>query len=76
MNFLTQPWVRSLNPGTETYPFESMRGMKMILAYKRDAMFLDPGILNQDNKLDGEGPYRLVPPQKNPGPPEIRPALL
>ena len=45
-------------------------GLKMILAYKRDGAYLDPGILNQDNKLDGEGPYRLVPPQRNPGPPD------
>ena len=45
-------------------------GLKMILAYKRDGVYLDPGILNEDNKLDGEGPYRLVPPQKNPGPPD------
>ncbi|MDY6988960.1 MAG: GEGP motif-containing diheme protein [Thermodesulfobacteriota bacterium] len=45
-------------------------GLKMILAYKRDGTYLDPGILNQDNKLDGEGPYRVVPPQKNPGPPD------
>jgi hypothetical protein len=45
-------------------------GFKMILAYKRDGQFMDPGILNQDNKLDGEGPYRVVPPQKNPSPPD------
>jgi len=45
-------------------------GLKMIVAYKRDGTYLDPGILNQDNKLDGEGPYRVVPPQKNPGPPD------
>jgi hypothetical protein len=45
-------------------------GLKMILAYKRDGAYLDPGILNEDNKLDGEGPFRLVPPQKNPGPPD------
>jgi hypothetical protein len=45
-------------------------GLKMILAYKRNGAYLDPGILNEDNKLDGEGPYRVVPPQKNPGPPD------
>jgi hypothetical protein len=45
-------------------------GLRMILAYKRDGAYLDPGILNEDNKLDGEGPFRLVPPQKNPGPPD------
>ena len=45
-------------------------GLKMILAYKRDGQFMDPGILNQDNKLDGEGPFRVVPPQKKPSPPD------
>jgi hypothetical protein len=51
-------------------PIAVAGGLKMILAYQRDGMSLDPGILNEDNKLDGEGPYRLVPPQKNPGPPD------
>jgi hypothetical protein len=45
-------------------------GLKMILAYRRDGIYLDSGILNQDNKLDGEGPFRVVPPQKNPSPPD------
>ena len=45
-------------------------GLKMILAFKRDGVYLDPGILNVDNKLDGEGPYRLLPPQKIVGPPD------
>lgn len=45
-------------------------GLKMILAYKREGQFMDPGILNQDNKLDGEGPFRVVPPQKTPSPPD------
>ena len=45
-------------------------GLKMILAYKREGAYMDPGILNQDNKLDGEGPFRVVPPQKNPNAPD------
>ena len=45
-------------------------GLKMILAYQRDGLYLDSGILNQDNKLDGEGPFRVVPPQKSPSPPD------
>ena len=45
-------------------------GLKMILAYKREGTYMDPGILNQDNKLDGEGPFRVVPPQKNPNAPD------
>jgi len=51
-------------------PIQVAGGLKMILAYKRDGVYLQPGILNEDNKLDGEGPYRVVPPQKNPGPPD------
>ena len=47
-------------------------GLKMILAFKRDGQDLDPGILGDDNKLNGEGPYRVVPPQKAPCPPDQR----
>ena len=44
----------------------------MLLAFKRDGEYLTPGVLNLQNKLDGEGPFRVVPPQKNPGPPDQR----
>jgi hypothetical protein len=47
-------------------------GLKMLLAFKRDGGYLTPGALNLQNKLDGEGPFRVVPPQKNPGPPDQR----
>lgn len=47
-------------------------GLKMILAIKRDGEYLTPGVLTVDNKLDGEGPFRVVPPQKVPGPPDQR----
>jgi hypothetical protein len=47
-------------------------GLKMLLAIKRDGQYLTPGVLNTQNKLDGEGPFRVVPPQKNPGPPDQR----
>jgi hypothetical protein len=39
-------------------------GLKAILAYKREGAYLDAGVLNDENKLDGEGPYRVVVPQK------------
>ena len=42
----------------------------MILAITRDGDYLTPGELDANNKLDGEGPFRVVPPQKNPGPPD------
>jgi len=45
-------------------------GLKMILAYAREGQGMDPGVLNQDNKLDGEGPFRVVPPQKSPNAPD------
>jgi hypothetical protein len=51
-------------------PIVNSKGLKMILAYAREGQNMDPGILNLDNKLDGEGPYRVVPPQKNPNPPD------
>lgn len=46
------------------------QGLKCLLAYKRDGVYLDKGYLTTENKLEGEGPYRVVPPQKNPGPPD------
>ena len=42
----------------------------MILAISRENGPMDPGILNDQNKLDGEGPFRVVPPQKVPSPPD------
>jgi hypothetical protein len=45
-------------------------GLQMILAYGRDGSYLEPGQLTLSNKLDGEGPFRVVPPQKVPGPPD------
>lgn len=39
-------------------------GLKAILAIKREGAYLDPGILNSENSLDGEGPFRVVVPQK------------
>ena len=45
-------------------------GLKAMLAYKREGAYLEPGVLSDDNKLDGEGPFRLVVPQKVPGPPD------
>jgi hypothetical protein len=45
-------------------------GLQNMLAIKRDGAFLDSGHLNTSNKLDGEGPYRVVPPQKTPAAPD------
>jgi hypothetical protein len=43
----------------------------MLLAYMRDGDPLTPGKINPTTlKLDGEGPYRLIPPQKIAGSPD------
>jgi hypothetical protein len=39
-------------------------GLKAILAYQREGAYLDMKVLNDENKLDGEGPFRVVVPQK------------
>ena len=43
---------------------------KMILAYRIEGRYLTTGVLNAANKLDGDGPFRVVPPQRIPGPPD------
>lgn len=46
-------------------------GLKALLAISRDGGTpLEPGVLNDENKLDGEGPFRLVVPQKSVNPPD------
>jgi hypothetical protein len=59
--------VEGLSPGE---PIKVKGGLQMILAYARDSEELLPGQLTSANKLDGEGPFRVVPPQKLPGPPD------
>ena len=45
-------------------------GLRLILALRREGAYLTPGVLTSANKLDGEGPFRVVPPQKVEGPPD------
>jgi hypothetical protein len=45
-------------------------GLRMLLALKREGELLAPAVLAKDNKLDGEGPYRVIVPQKAPSPPD------
>ncbi|HEX7503146.1 MAG TPA: hypothetical protein VF451_06970, partial [Acidobacteriota bacterium] len=45
-------------------------GLRMLLALKREGRPLAAAVLNKDNKLDGEGPYRVIVPQKVPSPPD------
>jgi len=51
-------------------PIAVTNGLKAILAFKREGAYLDTGILNDENKLDGEGPFRVVVPQKYVGAPD------
>jgi len=50
-------------------PIPVTSGLKAILAYLREGVHMDPGVLNDENKLDGEGPFRVVVPQKLDPPP-------
>ena len=51
-------------------PIYVENGLKAILAMQRDGAPLDTGVLTDENKLDGSGPYRVVVPQKVPSPPD------
>jgi hypothetical protein len=54
-------------------PGEAIRvrgGLRMLLALGRDGAALRPAVLGKDNRLDGEGPYRLIVPQRVPSPPD------
>ncbi|NNF98716.1 MAG: hypothetical protein HKM93_05005 [Desulfobacteraceae bacterium] len=45
-------------------------GLRLLLAFTRDSAYLESGELDASNRLNGEGPFRVVPPQKKPGPPD------
>ncbi len=51
-------------------PIVNASGLQILLALLRDGRPLVSGRLTADNKLDGEGPFRVVLPQKTPGPPD------
>ena len=55
---------------TNRDPIYNENGLKMILAYEREGQPLESGYLTETNKLDGEGPFRVVPPQRSPNPPD------
>ena len=52
-------------------PIVVQDGLRMLLAIKRDGVYLTPGVLTSGNKLDGEGPYRVVTPQILESPPDV-----
>jgi hypothetical protein len=45
-------------------------GLRLLLALEREGRPLSPAVLSKENKLDGEGPYRVIVPQKAPSPPD------
>ena len=55
---------------TNNSPIIAPGGLRLLLAYKRDGKDLNPGALSASNKLDGEGPYRIIVPQKTLYPPD------
>jgi hypothetical protein len=75
-NYPTGGWCDYSSPSAagrvDGSAISNPEGLKLMLAFKRDGEHLTPGVLNLQNKLDGEGPFRVVPPQKNPGPPDQR----
>ncbi|MBN2344760.1 MAG: hypothetical protein JXO51_00110 [Candidatus Aminicenantes bacterium] len=51
-------------------PIRVPGGLRMLLALRREGQPLAPAVLARDNKLNGEGPFRLIVPQKTPSPPD------
>lgn len=45
-------------------------GLLMLLALKKEGVPLAPAVLSADNRLEGQGPYRVIVPQKEPSPPD------
>ena len=45
-------------------------GLRLLLAYKANGVYLDIAHQDAHNKLVGEGPFRVVPPQLKPGYPD------
>lgn len=63
----SSPYVAGRQHGD---PIHVDGGLKAILALKRDGVDLTPGVLDDENRLDGSGPFRVVVPQKEPSPPD------
>lgn len=55
---------------TPGLPILNSGGNKLLLALRRDGGYMPAGELDPSNRLNGEGPYRVVVPQKVPGPPD------
>ena len=71
----TGGWCNYSSPGCAGLlagsPIVTPDGEKMLVAWARDGSRLDTGTLDVTNKLNGEGPFRVVPPQLKNGAPDI-----
>lgn len=67
-------WCDYSSPSSEEYShgvqINVPEGLKLLLAYNRDGKDIVKGTLTSSNRLEGEGPYRVIVPQKIPGPPD------
>ena len=67
-------WVDYSAPGcigrTNGQLISVTNGLRLILAYKANGAYMDPAYQDDEDKLNGEGPFRAVPPQWNPGYPD------
>jgi len=69
-----EDWCDYSSPPCNSYshsnPIHVSGGLKALLALQRDGVDLETGILDDNNYLNGDGPYRIVVPQKVPCPPD------
>lgn len=67
-------WCDYSAPGntgrTDGQTITNADGNKLILAYKQDGAYEDTAYMDEEGKLEGDGPFRVVPPQWNPGYPD------
>ena len=67
-------WCDYSAPSVKEYsnksPINVSGGLRLLLAYSRDGKNLNPSILSSSNRLGGEGPYRVIAPQKSLNPPD------
>lgn len=44
--------------------------LRLLLGIRREGAYLTTGVLDASNRLNGDGPFRVIPPQVVPGPPD------
>ena len=63
--FVTYPSPIPINPATGSayVNLDPISDLQLIVAYERDGSALDTSYLDSTTRLQGEGPFRVVPPQ-------------